>query len=212
MKYSIVLFLCFCFVLFSCKKKKDETTTVNGTPFLSSNQYFPMAVGNYWIYQLVTIDTNGVETIDPLLDSVYISKDSVINGKTYFEVTGMVFFQAPSWKRYYRDSLQFVVDEFGTLIYAPEYFTDTMRFDTVPTTYTSFQIMKHLDSLVTVPYGNFITSSAERTVNLIPPYPWANPRFTHTLFSQYTGVVNESRFFVSSPDYMEGRLVRYYVQ
>lgn len=69
--------LCFVILLStfsSCKKDQGNT---------KPDVLFPLKVGNVWNYEIVTYDDNGgIISIDPV--SMRISKDTVVNGETYF--------------------------------------------------------------------------------------------------------------------------------
>ena len=69
------------FFFVSCNKK-DTSTPVTTTPAVSD--YFPMAVGDYWVYQQTQYDSSG--NIIPQTwknDSVVVKNDTVFNNKTY---------------------------------------------------------------------------------------------------------------------------------
>ena len=69
---------------FSCTKEEKKTPQ-------SQNAYsgfIPLSIGNYWVYEQVRIDTLGNETIGSMLDSAYVSADTIINGNTYYLLSG----------------------------------------------------------------------------------------------------------------------------
>jgi hypothetical protein len=65
---------------FSCKK------TSNGTFSGTKPDYYMLKVGNYWIYQNYTADSNGVPTAGKLFDSAHIEKDTIIRGNKYYKL------------------------------------------------------------------------------------------------------------------------------
>ena len=71
--------------LFSCKKETEELQENNNQVPVS---YMPLKIGNYWIYQTYKIDSLGNESIDGAVDSVRVTKDTLINGNTYFVLEG----------------------------------------------------------------------------------------------------------------------------
>ncbi len=81
MKPKFILAIAFASVLFSCSS--DDS---NGNTSENDTTYLPLKTGNFWTY-----DVTG-ETVAER-DSLYISKDSVINGKNYkrFETLNQPF-------------------------------------------------------------------------------------------------------------------------
>ena len=81
MKNTCFVFVVIClsaFILAACHKNTPtETNAIERTPIV------PLSVGNSWFYSGVTYDTLG-SIIEPFLESVVISKDSLISNKRYF--------------------------------------------------------------------------------------------------------------------------------
>lgn len=195
----------------SCKKDKDAepeapvtaTTPTSGMPFTT---------GSYWIYEKINIDTNGVETsAGGALDSVYISNDSVINGKTYSVFVGS--YVNPASLNFRRDSLGYIVDESGRIQYASTNFTDTLSTFTVPGYYDAYYMMNQPASPLTVPAGTFNVKDFRGTVTATySGYTGTNPRYIHYYYSDGVGQVKQVQFFVNAQDYIGWRLVRYYIE
>lgn len=83
--------------------------------------YEPMALGNYWLYQVISERPDG--SLDALdrIDTVKITGQELIDDEAYFkyEATTTVFpFNAMTYYR--RDSLGYIVDEKGTIYFSPE--------------------------------------------------------------------------------------------
>ncbi len=206
-KYILFIFVISLF-LFSCKKEKDDPISKNNNAILDS--YMPLAVGNYWIYQSVMVDTNGIETINPKLDSVYVSSDTLINGKLYYHIWGLTFFNYPTYNYYARDSSEFFVGLKGALGFAPNYYKDTL-INTVPNYYINYRYSIPKDTLITVPAGIFLTSLFQSKFVFTPTYQWEKVRYMPQYFSRGIGIVKERAFFTGNPNYYEGRLLRYHL-
>jgi hypothetical protein len=62
--------------VFAISCTKDDADPV---PVVKSD-YYQLKVGNYWVYQGMNIDTNGVATPTAMVDSAFIEKDTLIRG------------------------------------------------------------------------------------------------------------------------------------
>ena len=82
--------------------------------------YSQFKVGNYWIYQDYSIDSLGTESGFGRIDSIYISKDTLINNVQYFVFVGG-FYGNSLYPRYQRDSLGYIVNEKGTKLFSAFY-------------------------------------------------------------------------------------------
>src|SRR5688572_16141233 len=73
-------------LLFSCKKSRPAPQNPASSASLATSgpAYFPLEVGNYWVYQYFDIDESGIATATAKLDSCYISEDTIIRGRRYF--------------------------------------------------------------------------------------------------------------------------------
>jgi len=102
----------------------------NDEPGKSENiaLYSQFKVGNYWIYQDYYIDSLGTEKMSNIIDSVYISKDTLINNVQYF-VFNDSYYGSSIYPRYQRDSLGFIVNEKGQKIFSTSNFTDYIFTD-----------------------------------------------------------------------------------
>lgn len=206
------LFLLLLIVTFvSCKKETEEPSCPGPTPAATpvANNYFKLAVGNYWVYETYKIDTNGVETLTTVgSDSSYVSGDTTWNGNTYY----MLFdFLGTTWLR---DSAGFMVDTTGQV-----YFTNAVFNLPVAFTYYGGNIGYNEKMTVstpvsvTVPAGTFSCYDWKITAHLTDPaYQWGAIRYSHDYYSEGTGKVKQVFFFYSQPDTYERRLVRYHVQ
>lgn len=199
----------------ACREDKEEVTS----PFPLPKQaaaYSNLKTGNYWIYQRFTVDTNGNATALQEFDSCYVEKDTLIGGKTYHKVFRPNPYFAEMSTTYMRDSLHYVVNQFGAILFSVLDFSSIFK--------TSYLVISNNDTiarienrmgdkdLVTaVPAGSFITSSFEVVYNFYPK--WSNPRAVRKLQTRYAknvGIVSEVLpFFMSNPNYTERRLVRY---
>ena len=123
--------------------------------------YSQFKVGNYWIYQDYSIDSLGTESGFGRIDSIYISKDTLINNVQYFVFVGG-FYGNSLYPRYQRDSLGYIVNEKGTKLFSTSNFTDYIFSDIYRTQDSKAMILSRMDwkmspikTTVTVPAGEF---------------------------------------------------------
>ncbi len=194
---------------YSCKKEKDESPVPTTSASTTAN-YCPRTVGSYWIYDTYNLDTNGVETFVST-DSTYISNDSVIGGNSYSVFHGSAMLPGNIYCR--RDSSGYFIDQYGGSYFSATNFTDTLRTTTVPGFLVSYAKMVLPAASITVPAGTYNTYDCMVTTNIVQPgYLWDTTRYTHHYFADGVGQIYETMFFLSSPNYIVRKLVRYHIQ
>ena len=210
-----ILFAMIAATLLSCKKEKEEPAPV--LPVVYPN-FSNLAVGNYWIYERFTLDTNGVYTTQNIFDSSYVDKDTVVNGNTFYKFNYIYYPYSNSYVGVYlRDSLSFMVNSFGDIRFSSEIFTDTFYThyfknsligDTI-----SFIFSKMNDNnlSVSLPAGNYITKNYQTTYLMFPAHSQGGPvRTINNRYAENVGLVEETLiFFLSDPNYTVRRLKRY---
>jgi hypothetical protein len=199
--------------LFSCEKNDKQEETEN-----SISAYLPMSVGNYWVYQIYTFDSNGNEYQTTTFDSTVITKDTLINGKRFFRFD---YFECntintyPTDTIYYRDSLMYLISSKGQILFSEDNFADTLSRKTFifqnDTLYTMTCKMERIDQQISVPVGTFNNLlNFKGTVLCNPKYTdIKNPRYTNQYYAKEIGVIFQSQIYVMSGGFREKRLVKY---
>jgi hypothetical protein len=83
-KFVSIFFILVLF--FSCKKDPTVILTQSANnASVNNDTMLPLAVGNYWIYQMSRDDSSGTYTMLNDIDSLYIEKDSIISGELYYK-------------------------------------------------------------------------------------------------------------------------------
>lgn len=201
----------------SCDKDDDNDEIIENKNKEAS--YLPLEIGNYWIYQHYNIDSLGNETQVDRMDSVLISKDTMINDLQYYVLEGSSF---PTnngiWGPidFLRDSSGYVVNFQGKIRFSEDNFVDTLVFDNriygEDTVYTSSYKMENTAMQVSVPAGEFEVLNFKGTLYTPHNHPRiANPRYLNTYYSKNVGKVLSTYFYIHSLYISEKRLVRYYV-
>ncbi len=123
MKLFKILGIVLLVALYSCEKQKD--VTIDKILEEGAGNFAPMAVGNYWVYDVSWIDSLG--NVDFLnWDSTYISGDTSLNGNVYYiykTSSSALFIQL------LRDSASYIVDESGEVFFSSTNFTDKLFED-----------------------------------------------------------------------------------
>ncbi len=197
----------------SCKKD-DETITEEPTTY---DDYACLKTGNYWIYQQFTVDSLGNATPTDTYDSCYIEKDTLINGKTYFKLVQPSYLGIIPGRLYLRDSLHYVVDQSGAKYFSSIDFTSVFKYYTMmfeSDTIAECTIkMSHQNEVVVVPAGSFSTHAYQMHWEMHPPYNYnGTNRYQHTRYAKGKGIISQTMpFFLGSPNSVERRLVRSYI-
>jgi hypothetical protein len=209
--------------VFSCKK--NNTTHVTPPPVDSPivyPDYMALKPGNYWIYQDYRLDSiTGTAHALGTFDSSYVEKDTVISGKTYHKyMDRMAMIGSVVYNTYFfRDSLSYVVNETGYIMFSSSDFTDTfaVRYSypdlSHPDTLKVIEMMGFQNATTTVNAGTFMTSSYRQMWFLPPSLPYGPMREYDYTCAKGIGMIRKTTgFYISTPDMYERRLERYHVQ
>jgi hypothetical protein len=218
---NLISLLFLVFILFSCNKKSTPDQLV---PIVEYPNFANLKTGNSWIYERYEIKSNGTVIPLKIYDSCYVEKDTLMGQSTYFKMIRPLPWSGEAEVWYVRDSLHYIVNHKGEIIFSSEDFnttfttfyhriemkdhqTGTMTYDTVAKMETQ---MIDKDYLTKVPYGFLKTSNYSRQYKMFPKYMIGeNPRYEHTRYAKDIGIVTETfHFYASNPDYLERRLVR----
>lgn len=211
-----VIYSAAALMLLAVACKKEETPIVNQTPAPSTPQsvaYFPLDSGSYWVFEHVSIDTNGNETVVQT-DSVRIIGDSVIGGNTYkiFKNWGFNFFSG-----LYRDSANCIVNEVGDIVFAANMAGQPISYRRDSDNVQGL-ILESTDSMQTamrsinVTAGNFNTLERSTFTTFYIPVNGGNPRRMLSNFAEGIGFVRQQYAYASQTSYVERRLLRYHIE
>ncbi len=210
MRRHIVFILGAVIFLSSCSKNNSSPVQ---TPVVEEKvtDYFPLTVGNYWVYQLFRADTSMVPVPNGYFDSTYVEKDTVVNGKSFKKVISGYLFEY--WLL--RDSADFLVNELGQRQFTHRQFTATL-YDYQPDYATGFVVsaaMSQKDSTFIVPAGQFVSKYLVGSVTALGDVPaWQKHRSFSIAYSKNIGPVHRWAVWVHSPEFLEWRLVRFSVK
>jgi hypothetical protein len=205
MKANSFFFIAALLLLVSCKK---EQTTYQPIP---QADYMALQVGNYWIFEGYEQDSSGTYIPTGDWDSVYISKDTVIRGETYYKKHAKTLILSTNQQIYYvRDSAGYLVNHFGRILMSETNFSDTLFVDTLtPQLFRGYAMMIGKDSVVSVPAGDFVSATMRMSVvptDTASPFP---TRYVYWVYGKDVGEIKSHLFFYGGDRHFETRLVRY---
>ncbi|MBL1279990.1 MAG: hypothetical protein COA33_006950 [Fluviicola sp.] len=151
----ILPFLAFLLIFSSCKKED-----INSAGSSTQLGYFQSQPGTYWIYEWYSIDSNNVESSLGIVDSVFISGDTIIDGEIYAVYNGG-FHGNLSPESYKRDSSGYIVEPSGNILYSYVSFSDTLNTYSEPGFWDTYSYMTKTPNITTVPAGVFSTIKYE---------------------------------------------------
>lgn len=103
--------------LISCKKNDDADPNTPQVQDPITNDYFPMNIGNYWVYEFQTKDPSGNIVGNTSYDTLKIVSDTVIANETYYVLTtNKPYINS---RKTFRDSSGYIIDENGTIKLLP---------------------------------------------------------------------------------------------
>jgi hypothetical protein len=195
----------------ACQKENASTSTIT----INTENYFPMKVGNYWIYVNSEVSSTGVETVNEGLDSVFIEKDTIVNSKLFYKfVTYNTKYKTYSKGRLLRDSLQNIFTEKDKIIFSAKNFKDTFEFDynNIELFKTKYYKMEKENNIVSST-GTYNCLDYRLTAILKQPaLDGDTVRYCHTYYSNNIGLLQKKAGFISSRAFLKEDLIRYKVQ
>jgi hypothetical protein len=211
MKRNIFFVFMVIFAFSACKKETKSNPEL--PPQESVLDYYPLAVGNYWLYEVSSCDSSWEDCTSMRVDSNYVSKDTLMNGHTYFKLEGRKMTgSAPS---FIRDSLDYIVDNRGNILFSNKDFATKFHEEYVisqtDTIYHWFYKMDSTPFVVTVPLGEFICLDNKLSFFRI------NENFqhefnAHSAYAKNVGPVHKQVMFASSTGGYKTELVGYNLQ
>ncbi len=213
MKRLLIVAILSFIVLQACKKDESDPNP-NPGPQESVLDYFPLTIGNYWIYKISSCDSTWTVCDSVRMDSNYVSKDTLINGLKYYKISGRNFLSQDPL--FIRDSLDYLVDMHGQILFSNKDFTDTLYEKYIigndsDTLFHWYSMMDKDPFVVQVPAGEFTcldnkTSFFRKKDNFEVEFN------THYALSKNVGPVYDNAMFGSNTSGYKRELVRYHIQ
>ncbi|NOR88009.1 MAG: hypothetical protein GQ527_10400 [Bacteroidales bacterium] len=206
-------------LLFISCKKEEEVTIPEVIPPVEDPNYFPLEIGSYWVYENYRIDSLGIPTDISKIDSLIITKDTIVNNKRYSVFEGEVYPFIP-WKVQYilRDSAGYIVNLLGKKIFSHTDFNDPLEeyvtYHENDTLYTIRSKMEMLIGEVEVKAGSFSVLGRINTFRFYfykPDTLEILERDMYTQFAHNIGMISDMYHYVGQVGHYEKRLLRYHI-
>ena len=211
MKFKLFTISMFLVFIFSCKKEAVIPLCESDT----SNSYFPMTVGSYWVYQWYKVNLlEGDETVlEGKIDTIKVLKESLIGANYYAEIRDENAFEPGTSRTYYRrDSFGYLVDPKNIIYFSSTNFIDTLRIETNPIFRTIYK-MEFLGSSIETPLKAFDCRNFQGEItNLFSPL--SDKQYNNNYYSRGVGKIQNNIFYSSMADitHYHRRLIKYHIE
>lgn len=200
-------------LFFACREEDPINPII---PEISS-KYFPLTIGSYWVYNTYNVTSAENEVELARVDSVYISRDTIIRGNRYLIFEGTLHpspYPNPGIIEMVRDSSGYFVNSNGRILFTEKNFTDILYSDVYlmgeDTIYTSSYKMERETAPKTVPAGTFNVLNFKGEITLYATSPQMSVN-SNTLYAENVGKIVETTVYTSGR-IIESRLVRYHIE
>lgn len=215
MKRSIAIVVIAALAFSACKKSDTDVSPVPPEPEAESVlDYMPLTIGNYWIYETFKCDSGEINCESMSIDTTFVTKDTLINGKTYYVLEGnFVIWGSP---QFLRDSGEYLVDNIGKV-----HFTHT-DYDKIfneqyivsgpgDTIYHFYYKLINDYFEITVGDGSFSCLDF-RTSFFRTQDDFQIEHQGHSFHSKNVGIIKQTAFFASNLEVRKKELIGYYIQ
>ncbi len=214
---DIMKSICFIAVIsisfFACRKDpKTEYSALEAPPQF----HLVTTPGSWWKYESYTVDSMGVETLNPEIDCVYVVGDTMINGEVYSHLQG-TYFGAFTLNTIRRDSSHYIINSFGGRLFSTVEQIETLKVSEgfIENIYCTTNGMKEPKM---VPAGIFEVYDSEVHHWNADGSPYTNCEMSwtgHEYFADGIGMIALQSGYISQIqnlcEYQEMRLIEYYI-
>lgn len=211
MKRVFFLFLTIPIFFIACEKDSDDPDT---EPAEKVTDYFPLEVGNYWVYKVYNCDSLEYDCEEYRLDTTTITDTTIIDGNKYYVLNSS--YPPVESPLYLRDSGDYIIDSDGRILFAIN------NYNTVLYSYEELQP----DNTVIYKIDYSISNEQEKHEFLEVEYDCYNyrgevymlkdnfsePRYCNNLYAKNVGLMYDNYFYVSSESGIKRELIDYKVK
>ncbi len=212
MKNLIYVLLAFLIVFSACEKDETNEPEVNSPQELASN-FYPLKVGNKWIYQSYRSDSLDLNYESYSIDTIEVIGDTLVNGVMYYHVEGYTYGNMP-YSKYLKVTDNYIVDIDGvkqlSILDNGEVLRDYLEFqaNSTDTLYFGQRTMVDFYDTVNIALGAFETINARYTAYMIHD-DFTTPHHLDRLYARDIGPIKYVGMIVSTLHYWKMELIDY---
>lgn len=193
MKNALFVLLSSILVFEACKKNDEHLAEM---AIVIRPNYSNLEVGNYWIYQQFDLNADGNYTALNIYDSLYVEKDTIIDGITYFKYWTDQIQGGSLYPIYLRDSVGITVQLDGRIFFATTSAVDTVEtfcyLTATDTVYCTYAISSPNDVSVNVPAGEFFCRDLTTYYDISSFSSGLSDKLRHRYMAKDVGMVYET--------------------
>lgn len=217
-KIIFTFFLLGSISFIACQKDEDQSKLPDNQEEIPTKNYYPLAIGNYWVYQNFLTKDNQTEIIEEL-DSVVIIGDTIVREEQYFVFESYVEPFGQPRIRLLRDSLGYIVNSTGTIFFTldnpGEVFFSKVSYvqEDTATYYENYIDIEERN--VDLPAGEFKAITRVSDYILLPHsdlHDTLKYRQFESYFIDGIGLATDHLFLVSGSRTYNKKLLRYSIQ
>ena len=207
-KNNLIFILLLIFFLFISCDENDSNPTSPTPNNESVLDYYPLEVGNLWIYELYEADSSLDFISRNRFDSVYIKNDTIINGVNYKERYSTMFHKTTLL----RDSSEYIINSNGNKLFTTNKNKELLyrQFYLNDSSFVFEWGVDKIDSTCTIPLGEY---SAKYIKGVLKTYNADDKNYGErklfTAYSKDIGPILIRQSFVHANIYLERRLIKY---
>ncbi len=193
----------------SCRNDDDVMSVLPQDPEVNTTKLYTLLTpGNYWVYQGYEDNSDGL-FVPTNIDSSYVEKDTLINGKNYSKIVETEFNKENVY--FYRDSASYMVDEMGEKVFSNENFGELLYSKDLNFLKMNFYMVG--EQISDFEIGENASLVREAVLDFEDPSNWpACGLRPSKWFVKNIGMVRSEIHYVGSCKRVRRELIRYSVQ
>lgn len=209
MKRTILIISIALISFYSCNEKSNPDPEPEKTVL----DYFPLNVGNYWVYESSSCDSSWVNCNSGSIDTNWITKDTIINNYTYYKLEGKNILNRDT-PVFLRDSASYIITNSGSIFLSDKDFNNKYyeRYEVSPvsndTIFHLYYQMVDKPNMVIVPLGTYDCIDFRGSL-FRKQDSFALEFNTHQYFAKNVGPIYQNAIFASSLGGLKRELVSY---
>ncbi len=206
MKRFLISAFVLSIALTACKNNDNP----DPLPAHTVSDYFPLAVGNMWVFDVSSCDSTWTDCTYLRTDTNHITKDTLINAHIYYKIEGGDLINPKPV--FIRDSLDYLIDSEGNILFSDKDFETRLSEEYIisntDTLFHWYTQMQEDEVSIQVPMGSFNCLD-----NQLSFFRWKENFETefngHSCYSEGIGPVYQSALLASNTGGFKRELLSY---